>query len=72
MDSSSHEATPEVESSCVLGLATIGILLVTQLVVTGFGDLNPAGILTALASAVFLAAYTLLSDEAMRTPRPSK
>jgi probable blue pigment (indigoidine) exporter len=32
--------------------------------------LNPAGILTALASAVFLAAYTLLSDAAMRTATP--
>jgi probable blue pigment (indigoidine) exporter len=39
-------------------------------VVNGFGTLNPVGIVTALASAVFLAAYTLLSDAAMRTASP--
>jgi ornithine decarboxylase len=61
---------PKLKVAASLGLATIGILLVTQLVVTGFGELNPAGILTALASAVFLAAYTLLSDAAMRTATP--
>ena len=53
-----------------LGLATLGILLVTQLVVQGFGDLHPGGIATALASAVFLAIYTLASDAAMRSADP--
>ena len=61
---------PKFRVGMALGLATIGILLVTQLVVNGFGTLNPAGIATALASAVFLAAYTLLSDAAMRTSSP--
>jgi len=61
---------PKFKVGVSLGLATVGILLVTQLVVNGFGTLNPAGILTALASAVFLAAYTLLSDAAMRTATP--
>ena len=61
---------PRFKVGVSLGLATIGILLVTQLVVNGFGTLNPVGIATALASAVFLAAYTLLSDAAMRTASP--
>jgi ornithine decarboxylase len=61
---------PKFKVGVSLGLATIGILLVTQLVANGFGTLNPVGIVTALASAVFLAAYTLLSDAAMRTASP--
>ncbi|CAN5692037.1 hypothetical protein BH20ACT23_BH20ACT23_29430 [soil metagenome] len=61
---------PKLRVTVSLGLATVGILLVTQLVVRGFGDLNPAGIVTALASAVFLAIYTLASDAAMRTATP--
>ena len=61
---------PKFRVTVSLGLATIGILLVTQLVVSGFGDLNPIGIATALASALFLAVYTLASDAAMRTATP--
>lgn len=61
---------PKFKVGMSLTLATVGILLVTQLMVNGFGTLNPAGIVTALASAVFLAAYTLLSDAAMRTATP--
>jgi ornithine decarboxylase len=61
---------PKVRVLLSLGLGALGILLVTQLVVSGFGALNPAGIVTALASAVFLAVYTLASDAAMRTATP--
>jgi ornithine decarboxylase len=61
---------PKFKVAASLGLAAIGILLVTQLLVTGFGALNPAGVMVALASAAFLAAYTLLSDAAMRTATP--
>ena len=45
---------PKFKVGMSLTLATVGILLVTQLMVNGFGTLNPAGIVTALASAVFL------------------
>jgi drug/metabolite transporter (DMT)-like permease len=61
---------PKFKVTASLGLAAIGILLVTQLLVTGFGTLNPAGVMVALASAAFLAAYTLLSDAAIRTATP--
>ncbi|MGH2751700.1 MAG: EamA family transporter [Actinomycetota bacterium] len=53
-----------------LGLACAGILLVTQLIETGLGALNPLGVLVALASAVFLATYTLVGDSATRTAAP--
>jgi len=61
---------PRFKVGVSLVMATVGIFLVTELVVNGFGTLSPAGIVTALASAFFLAAYTLLSDAAMRTASP--
>jgi ornithine decarboxylase len=50
--------------------AATGILLVTQLIVRGPGDLNPTGVVMALSSAVFFALYTLVSNVAIRTAGP--
>jgi drug/metabolite transporter, DME family len=61
---------PKPRVTASLAFASVGILLVTQLVVSGFGTMNPIGIVTALASAVFLAMYTIASDEAMRVASP--
>jgi ornithine decarboxylase len=61
---------PKPRVTASLAFASVGILLVTQLVVSGFGTMNPFGIVTALASAVFLAMYTIASDEAMRVASP--
>ena len=61
---------PKPRVTASLAFASVGILLVTQLVVSGFGAMNPIGIVMALSSAVFLATYTLASDEAMRVASP--
>ncbi|MGH2699391.1 MAG: EamA family transporter [Actinomycetota bacterium] len=61
---------PQIKVLVSLLLAAMGLVLVTQLVVRGPGDLHPAGVAAALASAAFFALYTLVSDAATKTAGP--